>query len=343
MKQTLLLILMTTGVLQVLGQDAQFSQFYANPLYLNPAMVGTSPNSRVGLNHRILWPNLPQAFVSSTASFDYHSEPLQSSFGLMVHQDREGSASLSNTGFYFTYGYELPLSNKLVLRPAVQFGYVTRGFDPTQLVFSDQIDFGLDGAPSQDPNINALELRDYWDFNTGLLIYSEKYWVGFAAHHLTRPNLSLTRAEDPLSIRYSVHAGTRLPLGKKMWRSTSFPSIAPNILYKRQGEFEQLDIGASFHLEPMIFGLYYRGMPFVANRLDQINQDAIIVQVGLEYRNFEFGYSFDMNLSEIDVVTGGGAHEMSLQYRFAMAGRGNKPSRVSRRLPCPAFMRQLPM
>ncbi len=327
---------------RIVAQDAQFSQFYANPLYMNPAMVGASANSRVGINHRVLWPSLPQAFVSSSASFDYHSERLHSSFGILIHQDKEGSASLSNSNFHFTYGYEVRLKDKLVLRPALQFGYVLRGFDPSQLVFGDQIEFGVDGAPSSDPNIHSIRLRDYWDVNTGLLLYSRKYWMGVAVHHLTEPNLSLVEGDNALPMRYSVHAGTRMPLGSKLFRGDTYPTVAPSILYKRQGQFEQLDVGASLHLEPMIFGLYYRGMPFKGVDYDYVNQDALIILVGLDYLNFEFGYSFDMSLSKVDIVLGGGAHELALQYRFQMQGRKKKVSRTSKRLPCPAFLRNLP-
>ncbi|MBD3638978.1 MAG: type IX secretion system membrane protein PorP/SprF, partial [Crocinitomicaceae bacterium] len=34
------------------GQDPEFTQFYANPIYLNPAMAGTHGCPRVCINHR---------------------------------------------------------------------------------------------------------------------------------------------------------------------------------------------------------------------------------------------------------------------------------------------------
>ena len=38
------------------AQDPAFSQFYANPLYLNPAFAGTNICPRVNLNYRDQWP-----------------------------------------------------------------------------------------------------------------------------------------------------------------------------------------------------------------------------------------------------------------------------------------------
>lgn len=39
-----------------LGQDPEFSQFFANPLHLNPALTGTSELPRFVLNYRNQWP-----------------------------------------------------------------------------------------------------------------------------------------------------------------------------------------------------------------------------------------------------------------------------------------------
>ena len=38
-------------------------------------------------------------------------------------------------------------------------------------------------------------------------------------------------------------------------------SITPNFQYQRQGEFDQLDIGTYLTVEPLVFGLWYRGIP----------------------------------------------------------------------------------
>ena len=42
-RATILILLMTFG-LELKGQDPQFSQFYASPLYLNPAFAGDRVN-----------------------------------------------------------------------------------------------------------------------------------------------------------------------------------------------------------------------------------------------------------------------------------------------------------
>ncbi|PJC62051.1 MAG: hypothetical protein CO022_06595, partial [Flavobacteriales bacterium CG_4_9_14_0_2_um_filter_32_27] len=38
--------------INVYGQDPEFTQFYANQLYLNPAFAGSSYCPKLSLNHR---------------------------------------------------------------------------------------------------------------------------------------------------------------------------------------------------------------------------------------------------------------------------------------------------
>ncbi|MEM7298623.1 MAG: PorP/SprF family type IX secretion system membrane protein, partial [Bacteroidota bacterium] len=285
---TLLIIIWSSA-----AQDAQFSQFYSNPLHLNPAFAGTAANTRIVAIHRIQWPNLPQAFTNSSFSVDYNGDNINSGFGVLINRDQEGSAGLTNTSTSFIYSYTANLNDKVVIRPALKFGYVFRDIDRTQLVLGDQVDFGLDGAPSQDPQVNSIRLKNHWDIGTGVLIYTKKTWIGLAVDHLTSPNRSILEGTDKLPFRYSIHIGSRYPLQKIVPIGTITPTIAPSVLYRRQGNFQQLDAGASVHLQPVIVGLYYRGMPFLNSEFGLVNQDAIIVLAGLEYYNFEFNYSFD--------------------------------------------------
>ncbi len=338
MKHVWIHIVLLMLVASVDAQDAQYSQFYANPIYLNPAFAGTAPDTRAVFVHRIQWPNLPQAFSNSTASIDYNASNLNSGFGVIISSDREGSASLTNTTGSFIYAYEANMNNKFVVRSAMKFGYTIRDIDRTKLVLGDQVDFGVDGTPSQDPQVNSIRLKNHWDIGAGFLIYTKKNWFGVGIDHLTRPNRSLLEGEDKLPIRYSFHIGSRYPLQKLVNIGTIVPSIAPSILYRKQGEFQQIDAGATVHLQPVLIGLYYRGMPFIKNDFGRLNHDAIILVAGMEYYNFEFGYSFDLNLSRLDPVAGGGAHEFSLIYTFKMPKDPYKTPSNKKKLGCPTFV-----
>ncbi|MEP1094675.1 MAG: PorP/SprF family type IX secretion system membrane protein [Cyclobacteriaceae bacterium] len=329
-----LILTVTLGI----AQDAQYSQFYANSLYLNPAFAGTGHNSRIALNHRVLWPSLPQAFRAYSISFDYAADAYNSGFGFILHSENEGTVDLQTSTGSFIYSYQLVIHKGLVVRPAMKFGHTIRGFDQSKLVLGDQLDFG-GGITSQDPGLRSLKLKNYWDIGTGILVFTPKYWFGLGVDHLNRANISLLEGDDKLQIRYSAHIGGRFTLSKNVPTGTVPASIAPSALYKRQGNFQQLDVGASVHMQPLVLGAYYRGLPFLTNNLGSINHDAIIIQVGIEYAKAEFGYSFDVQLSKLDIVSGGGAHEFSLQYNFHLPWRErHKPAK---KLHCPAFLHGL--
>ena len=59
---------------KVIGQDPEFSQFFANPLYLNPAFAGTTELPRTVLNYRNQWPQKGATFTTYALSFDQISK-----------------------------------------------------------------------------------------------------------------------------------------------------------------------------------------------------------------------------------------------------------------------------
>jgi len=78
------------------AQDPAFSQFYANPLYLNPAFAGASPDGcpRTTLNYRDQWPGIGRTYVTTSVAYDQHINSLGGGLGIMVSQDRSGAGNL---------------------------------------------------------------------------------------------------------------------------------------------------------------------------------------------------------------------------------------------------------
>ena len=109
---TISLILSTTIIS---AQDPEFTQFYANPIYLNPAFAGTNMCPRVNLNWRNQWPGISGTFITSSASFDQHSESLHGGLGLLVTNDQAAN-SLKTTRISGIYSYQLKISRKFSIR-----------------------------------------------------------------------------------------------------------------------------------------------------------------------------------------------------------------------------------
>ena len=74
------------------AQDPAFSQFYANPLYLNPAFAGTNICPRVNLNYRDQWPGIGRTYVTTSVSWDKHIQAIGGGLGVIVSQDKADKA-----------------------------------------------------------------------------------------------------------------------------------------------------------------------------------------------------------------------------------------------------------
>ena len=73
------------------AQDPEFTQFYAAPVYTNPAMAGTGScngGGRVVLNYRNQWPSLPGTFITTSASYDQHFDNIGGGVSLLLLDDR---------------------------------------------------------------------------------------------------------------------------------------------------------------------------------------------------------------------------------------------------------------
>lgn len=315
------------------AQDPQFSQYYNAPLYLNPAFTGAVENTRAAVNYRIQWPGLAP-FRTFAASFDHNIEPYNSGVGIMIKRDTEPTAGLSSTDISLLYSYQVYLDDKWTFRPALQAGIVQRSVDFYNLTFGDQLgNNGLTGTPTSE-NLNKDLRYFYPDFSTGALLHNEFFWIGVSAHHLNKPNQSFTGERNALPVKTSIHAGYKILLDDPGRFSDGERSIIPTFNYKRQGRFNQLDLGVHAIYEPVMFGLWYRGVPLKVYE-GIPNHESLIFLAGLNIDKLSFGYSFDLPLSKLNVSRSAGAHEISLIYEWEIPYAKKKKRR--RPIPCPKF------
>lgn len=319
------------GRKSTLAQDAHFTQFYAAPTLLNPAFVGTSVQSRFGMNYRNQWPAIPKAFVTYNASYDQYLPEISSGIGFLMNHDQAGDGALSNTSVALQYAYEIRLNRLFSLRPALQLGYTRKTLHQDRLIFGDQLI--RDGA---DVSYEILDVRPVglMDFSSGALIYSEKLWFGVSQHHINEPNETVTSGISQLQRKFSVHGGYRVKYRNPRKRSSKKDFVFA-FNYKDQGPYNQLDVGAYVEMNPMVFGIWYRGLPTKDNGYQYANRDGLNIVVGYQDRNYKIGYSVDVNLSQLPVANTGGAHEISIIYEWA--NKRNKRLSKRRIIPCAKF------
>lgn len=314
------------------AQDPMFSQYYASPLYLNPGLAGSVKQPRLIFNSRMQWTKLPNAFTTYAASADYLVEDWSSAFGVLAMTDKAGSANLRNTSISGIYAAKIRIANGWVFSPGVTFGYASRSIEFDKLVFGDMI---IHNGPTADDAIGHLGNQSYFDFSSGAVIYNKTFWAGFSGYHINEPNYSLLGEDAKLPMRLSVHGGMRIPIKHSILSSSKLSSIAPSFVYKTQGEFKQLDIGTNIIFDPVMVGLWYRGIPISKNYSEAISQDAVIFILGLNLQFVEVGYSYDFTISDIGPQSGG-SHEISLTLLLPEIN-SNRVKRKDKILPCPNY------
>ena len=312
------------------SQDPCFSQFYANPLYLNPALAGTNECSRLIFNYRNQWPSLPDNFITYSASADQYINAISGGVGVIFTSDNAGSGTINTTRISAIYSYHLKLTHNSSLNAGFEVTYHHQKLNWDKLVFSDMID-PVSGAVNpgnsgeKPPENISVSVPD---FSTGLLLgIKEKYFIGIAAHHLAQSNLKYysNSEKNPLYIKYTLHAGTIINLAGGNYRNErSRFTLSPNILFQHQQNSNQVNFGFYIEKFPLIAGIWYRH--------NISNTDGAIFLIGIKQKRFNFGYTYDLSLSKLKGGTGG-THEASLALLINCEKKRNKPGAIK----CPEF------
>ncbi len=323
-----LVVLLCAGSFSIRAQAPQFSQFYAAPLYLAPSFAGSTDGSRLVMNYRNQWPEIPGAFITYAFSFDHYFHNYRSGFGVLMFRDQAGTGRLATTHGGLLYSYNFKLDQKWILRPGIQFMYAQRTVDFHRNTFGDQL--RLDGNLPTTLLPEPIDRVGYFDASSSVMAYSGNIWVGLSIDHLMRPNQSMTQEASRIPMKTSVFGGYRFNFGGQYSQQVR-ESISFALMYRNQGKFNQLDAGAYWSRHPVSIGLLYRGIPIFNNQVHGIfNNDALVMMAGLRTRNMRIGYSYDFTISRL-ITSTGGAHEISVIYQFNQGA----PTKARTSMPCP--------
>lgn len=331
------------------AQEARFAQFYANPMYTNPALTGVMEGQlRFTANYRELYTSIlgNEGFRTISAGLDIRRPVGRGNFfgfGAQFLRDQAAGNFTRNQGV-ISGSFQKKLAGgrrgpTYFLVGGAQLGFGQQGFDVQKLWFSNQffvdaanrtafIDRGLSSGEAFGQNNSGL----YVDFNAGLLWYgvidkNTSFYLGGAAYHLNEPNISSIGENDPLTRRIVAHGGAELGLG-----SSGF-SILPAAFVQLQGPATSITGGANFRYTQKDWqevalraGLWLHA----SNRLDQLAADAAIVTAVLELESLQFGLSYDLTVNDLKQSNNGrGAFEISMIY----IQKANYRSKVI----CPTF------
>ena len=313
-------VLLINSSINLYAQDPIFTQFYSNPVYLNPAFAGSNKCPRIVSNFRNQWPGFSGDFITTSLTYDQYVDKIKGGLGIILMSDQVAKTLKSNEAS-FVYSYHQHLSRKFTLNFGIQGTYISKSIDRSNLTFGDMIHPRRGFVLSTQDVINYAPV-DIFDFSAGILGYTDKFYVGFATHHLTEPSFSYISTNNTsfLNRRYTAHAGTEISLNSKSLFSEEEKSLSPSVLFIKQGDFQQLNFGLYYRKGNYVVGAWYR------------EGDSFIVTAGMNTKLLRIGYSYDLTTSQLGVYSGG-SHEISIALKLYCA-----PKKKSlRAMSCPSF------
>ena len=319
------------------AQDPHFSQYYNNPLYLNPAMAGLDDDVYFGLNYRSQWKSLDLPFEIAQLSMVYPLMERGSQFkhrgglGLTAYRENAGennNFTITSVTVAAAYNLYLKEDGSQMISVGLQGGMVNKRINFNNLRWGSQynsfIGFDSNITPSLDLDNEAttypvIHAGAVWFFDPSRKRFRSGLsgFVGVAVSNINEPDESLLGDPDnqsPLPRLYKVHGGLNFNLSRNF-------VISPNILYMSQHQRNQLNTGLYFTYQvksrfnqqlKLQLGTWYR------------LEDAFIISLGLLSKNLGIGISYDFNTSTLRGFTNGqGALEASISYRI-LKGKGLK-------------------
>lgn len=304
------LLLLGMGTKQANAQiDPHFSQYYANPLWLNPGLTGvTDGKFRANINAKQQWNNLNNGYRTIGASFD--AAPTDKlSYGAMIINQTAGAVSFNQLNALGSLGYRIRLgkSGEHFINFGLQAGIISKSFDASKVTLGNQFDpsTGAGGLPMGESFASDNFLAP--DINAGLMYFdgsgnkSVNAFGGIAIAHLSQPIDEFVGGDSRIPMRFTGHGGARVKINQSI-------DITPNFLFLQQGNAREIAVGAYAQLNlnaetDLILGSNYRF------------DDAAIAFLGMHIKNMMIGLSYDFNTSVLRQSMGSrGGLELSISF-----------------------------
>lgn len=309
-------------------QNLQQAQFFANPLWSNPAFAANmefdckdlKSNLRGSMANRRQWGS---AFQSDAIGLELFHKKSRMGYALLLQNQRAGDSRLSIFSVGIALSHRISIADKWQLGLGLRADLVRRVFQFQDLRFTDQFnDQGFTGQTTADNLAGPADARLYPDFSAGLLVFNSVYWAGASVSHISRPVISELDNKSLLPMKFTLQAGMKIAFrtDPNFGLFKRDVSLHPVWQLQLQQLFSQMDAGFYYNHEPFMAGILYRGFAIIKTDADnRISQDAAVFLVGIKRDGFRLGYSVEVNLKR-KTIGGFPTQELSLSYQYARKG-----------------------
>lgn len=326
---------------KLVAQDPHFTQYFAAPMLMNPAFTGFfNGDVRVSGCYRNQWNSVQYPFITGTVSADANILKSTIKDGDIMGLGFNGLFDKSNNGGLKTNSLSAAYSFHKLLDPygvnrlgiGVMATYNTKLLDYSKFIFGQQLTpLGFDNTLPTGEKTNGFT-ASYMDYSAGIIYTSmtddKSFYGGLSVYHFNQPTESFNGPMHQIKPRIVGNMGGSFSVGEdnKMFLSAA---------YMKTEFSNDLIFGVAYSkaLTPipedncnLILGSWYRF------------NDAISPYVGMEYKTFRGGLSYDINVSKLSTASLlRGGFELTLSYLFTQ----DENTRLARQTLCPKGSSQL--
>lgn len=288
MKKIILLTLLLNAFFSRAQQDAMFTHYMYNTLWLNPAYAGTRDALTVtGLN-RSQWLGFEGAPVDQSITLHSPFYRGKMGLGLTIQNDKIGPTSNLFIGADYAYQIKLTKKSKLGL-----------GLKAMGVFFNNN----LNGLKLEDQTQNDAAFGQNYrtvkpNFGTGAYYYRERFYAGISTPKLIQNKFGSSEQSYEEKRHFYFIMGGVINLSSAIkFKPTCF-------IKATEAAPVQGDVTASFIFrDHFSAGLMYR------------TGDAAGVLLGYSFTDqFAIGYSFDWSMANTTGKYNNGSHEIMLRY-----------------------------
>jgi type IX secretion system PorP/SprF family membrane protein len=338
------------------AQDIHFSQYYASPLTLNPALTGKFDGfARVDGIYRGQYYGLSQSSSifrtpAISADFSLLKDKMNGNalgIGLSVVNDQQsstasdgsGTGKINTTSIALDLGYTLNLNKaksmqlSVGLEPSITMKNTNGNYEYPQAFNTNLV---YDPTSTYNEQISSnLAKKTYFNFAYGLFFNHKPiniltYYLGFSMNNVARPQTAVLAAttgdQGKLPFLFVVHGGLEIVVAPK-W------TLIPGFLYQNEAKANEANAGVTVGYDVMdrdkngvrqkatiYFGLWNRMGNDQGSAFQYRN---ITPKIGMDYRRFRVDFAYDISVGNIanDAHPVPGiyrpqAYELALSYIF---------------------------
>ena len=285
-------------------QKAMYTQYMFNALAINPAYAAVDEAMAVTALSRHQWTGFTGAPNTQTISFHTPVKESNTFLGALLVRDQIGEV-ITETGGCLTVAQRVKVGENSYVSLGINAGLSSLKADYSEM-------YSQSSTSTDDPSfIDENSIRG--NMGIGVMLFSDKYYVGISSPHLYYDDLILL-TKNPTSLAYRPHymvqAGYLLNINDDF-------KLKPNLLIKYvNGAPVQFDLNANLLIKETVWlGASYRSLDSFDGMLSMFITPDI-----------QFGYSYDFITTKLASVQKG-SHEIMLKFRLPVKGRD--PARLA--------------